>query len=93
MVSHRRVALGRVVPVGRERHAAPAGWQEPRKWAGRRAGPQIKCGANLAGSAECSGWIELQAARLFFAGFDCALAGGFGAVFFPDFAFSFAANS
>lgn len=43
-----------VVPVGWAKDAAPAGRQEPRKRVGRRAGTQ-KCGANLAGSAECFG--------------------------------------
>jgi hypothetical protein len=62
---------------------------------GRKAGRRTqKFGADVAGSAERFGWIVLQAAAVFFAGLDCIFAGGFGAAFFfPDLAFSFAANS
>ena len=60
---------------------------------GRRAGQTQKCGADVAGSAECSGWIEDYAAADFLAVFDCALTDGLGASFFTVFVFSLAANS
>ena len=39
------------LPVGWANHAAPAGWQEPRKREGRRAGTQKDAGPIVAGPA------------------------------------------
>ena len=82
------------VPAGRVNDAAPAGWQEPRKRAGRRAGTQ-KDAEPVSCRPRASVQVGLKVRPLadFFALFACCLAGGFGAAFFAVFALSFAANS
>ncbi len=79
-------AGGLGVPLLRTAGASQEGGQDGQ-------GKHKKCGADVAGSAECSDWIEGYAAAAFFAVFGCALTGGFGVAFFAVFAFSFAANS
>ena len=84
---------GVALPVGWDRVAAHAGWQEHRIRVGRRASKQENArGLWLQTPRQYFRWIDDYAAADFLAAFG-SLAGDFGAAFFSAFVLSFAANS